>query len=311
MSTQISYLDTARSLRWHEAFAEYVPARHRALARRYTPWVPIVALTLVFSIMTLAIRSSTAFIDEALYITTGQEYLSYWFSDGARPDRGGVISGVPFLYPVLAAVVDSVGGLWLVRSISCVLMVTTIVLITKVTIRLVNYRAGVLAAASMSLVGPVVFLGQHGTHDAVCLTLLVGAAYLGVTKDSLKSAVAIGVLLTAAMAFKYTGVAFVPAILALTLFASPSHRIKRTAVAATTALVLTAVGLLAASDEILQAINVTTLNREEGSFGVIAPASQAYLLLLLRQHLGILLVLSVLGAVVVMLQSWRDRKSVV
>lgn len=305
MTTHVQYLDRARPLRWHEAFAEYVPERHRARARRYTPWLPVALVALLFSILSLAIHDPTAFVDEALYINAGYGYLDYWFSDGAAPDRAGVISGLPFLYPVIAAGIDAAGGLVLARFVSGVMMIITIVLIARITMRLVNYRAGVLAAAALALVGPVIFLGQHATHDAMCITLLVGAAYLGVAKTSLRAALMVGVLLTLAMGFKYTGAAFAVPILALVLFSSGARPVARTLVALATTVGLAAVGLYFASPSIREGISNTTVNREEGSFGVIAPASHSYLIDLLWANLGIMLLIALFGLVVMSTRSWR------
>lgn len=289
---------------WQQGLAAYLPERHRAWGERNAKHLPVTLATAVVALLAATTSQATAFIDEALYINAGYDYLNYWFAGGPYIDHATVLSGFPVLYPVLAAMLDSIGGLWLVRALSLVLMVTTIVLTARTSHHLFGYRAGMFTAAALGFVGPVVFLSQLATHDALSLTLLVTGIYLGVTRTSFRSAAMVGVVVAIATLVKYTGAAFVPAVLALTLLTGDATRrnVARTAIALLTATALLGSAYLLASDTIIAGMWDTTFARTEG-FGVIAPATTQQLLGLIGANVGLLVFVAAFGALTA--RSWR------
>lgn len=298
----------SRPLRWHEAVAEYFPARYRSWVRSRARCLPVMLAAIAFATVAIGISPGTAFIDEATYITTGYAYLDFWLRGGAAVDAPTALSGVPFVYPVLAAVLDALGGLWLARAVSLGLMVVVLFLVARFTIRLYGYRAGMLAGAAMASVAPVMFLGQHATHDAVCLALLMGALYLGTSSSHSRWVVpAVTAMLVGAVVVKYTAFAFVLPVLTIMVLSSGRDRrqLVRSAVIAVAVVVLIVVGYLVAPDVVREGIKVTTLNRAEGPLGVIAPASVTSLTWIFLGHLGIVLGLVGVGLRVV---SWSSQR---
>lgn len=293
-----------RPLTWEEGIAQYAPARARPWAERNMHHLPLTVALMMFALMAMFIRSSTAFLDEALYVKTGYGYLNYWLHGTPYTDLESSISGVAMLYPVFAAMLDSIGGLWLVRTASTVLVGVIIVLTARMVTHLVTYRAGVFTAFGLALTAPVIFLGQHATHDALSLTLIVGALYLSVTKTSARSAVAVGGLLSGAMAVKYTGAVFAPPVLVLLALTSTSRGMRRTFIALATMVALLIGGYFVVSDAIIEGLARTTFSREDGLFGVIAPTTTANLARLALGHLGPLLVGAAIGGVA-LLRHWR------
>lgn len=288
---------------WHDAVAEYLPRRHRSWARRNAHHLPLTIILLLYVLLVTNLNPTTAFIDEALYINAGYDYLAYWFSDGPYIDHARGFSGVPYLYPVLAAALDSIGGLVLVRAVSLLLVVTIIVLMGRVAEHVFGYRTGVFTTAAIAFSAPVAFLGQHATHDAPALALVVVALYIGVTRITLRSALAVGTLLAAAMATKYAAAAFAPAVLGAMLFVGKRPWVRTTIAATTTSLAgLTA--YLFASNTVLEGMITTTLDRSSGAFGVIAQASPTHLSTLLLGHIGLLATLVIGG--VFATRRWRN-----
>lgn len=291
------------SVTWQQGVAEYLPDRYRGWGRQHAQHLPLALSVLFMAVMTLGLSPPTAFIDEGLYLNAGHDYLAMWFADGAAIDYAISFSGVPYVYPVIAAVLDMIGGLWLVRAFSFAMVAVTVVLIARTTVSLFGYRAGMFAGAVVAFTAPVVFLSQHATHDALGLTLVVAALYLGVSKSSLTSAVWVGTLLVAAVTVKYAGVVFAPAVVGAMVLANRERSVAHGAVATALFVALMGAGYVLASDNIVEGLNTTTFNRNDGAFGVIAPTSTSNLLMLMAGHIGILAVLALAGALAV--KSWR------
>lgn len=192
-------------------------ATPRSRQRRHlkTPLLLVLATTAFWALM----LNNGVFIDEALYIMTGRSYLDHWFSGAPLPPDIGVgFSGTPVLYPVLAGLVDLVGGLQAVRLLSLLCVLSTMLLIRSTTAYLFTERAGLVAAMIFGFTAPVIYVGHLGTFDATVILMLATALYLGVTRTSIRSAVAIGLLLAAAVATKYTAYVFVLPVMFLMLF---------------------------------------------------------------------------------------------
>jgi hypothetical protein len=148
-------------------------------------WLYVVlAVTALFSVR----LRNTAFIDEALYLNAGKNYLAHWFGGADLPvGTGDLFSGVPVLYPVLAGALDNVGGLYLVRAFSLLCVLGTAVLIQRTTRAMFGGQSGTLAAAAFCFTGSVIFIGWFATFDALCILLLAAGAYVGVTRHGNKS----------------------------------------------------------------------------------------------------------------------------
>lgn len=280
-------LETYRRPEWNEAISQALPPRVQMPS---TPlWVgraPLIVLLALLAALSLRL-SNTAFIDEALYINAGHDYLRHWQTgDAAVQPYGDSFSGVPFVYPVFAAVLEILGGLQLVRGFSllCVLAATISVYQALSTLGL--RREGMLAAAVFALTGPVVFAGALATFDALVIAMLAVAFWTGVRKGWV-SALATGAILGAVPILKYTGAIFIPVVLGVVFLASARWR---AAVAAVIAGMIAGGAWLAWSNQIAAGIAFTTSHRH-----ALSPTPTSDLLAWMALDIGILLIIALFG----------------
>ncbi|QCU77650.1 hypothetical protein E7744_05110 [Citricoccus sp. SGAir0253] len=276
-----------------EASAATRPAR-RPMSRPTRQWLLLGAVAVYVVVLAVRLRN-TAFIDEALYINAGNAYLDHWF--GGRPlgDAGAFFSGLPVLYPVLAALIDSVGGLYLVRAFSLACVLATALLLFGTARRLWGRRAGLLAAATFLLSGPVVFIGWLGTFDALVVALLALGLWLGLARSGIPSAVLLGIVLTLATLTKYTAGLFVPVVLAATVVAG-AMGLRRAGVAAAVAVGSLAVVWTQGGADVARDVAFTTTGRQ-----ALSPVGAGELFGLLIDHLAFLILLAVVALVLM----WR------
>jgi hypothetical protein len=145
-------------------------------ARAPFPLDAILAVQIVLSARLL--WSNSAFNDEALYLWSGHWEIAHLLDGAAIPQFQRYFSGAPVIYPVIAAVADSYGGLVLARLLSLAFMLGATVLLYGATGRLFGRRSASWAAAVFALLGPVQFLGSFATYDAMAIFLLALGSYL-------------------------------------------------------------------------------------------------------------------------------------
>lgn len=251
----------------------------------------------------LALRlENTAFIDEALYINAGHAYLDHWFNGVPIPEgTGRFFSGAPMVYPVLAAALDSVAGLLLVRlfSLGCIILAS--IFLYQSVKAMFSEVAGRYAACLFLVTGAVLFVGHLATFDALCLMLLTLALFLGTRANFVLGGFGTSIALTGAIIVKYTALAFVPVILAV-IFLTTKDRFYRTLLS----LVLLALSLGGAwtlwGSEIGADLAFTTINRS-----ALSPTTTDKLLDSFFAYLGIMLFVGVFGFVIMLRQSWSRK----
>lgn len=235
------------------------------------PW-PLIGILVVQALLSLRlVWSNSAFNDEALYLWTGHWEIAHLIYGTAIPGFQTYFSGAPVIYPVVAAVVDSYGGLAAARLLSLAFMLGASLLLYLTTARLFTRRAGLIAAASFAVLGPVQFLGAFATYDAMALFLLVASAWLVTCARSWWSEPALivaALVLVMANATKYPSALWDPVVVAMVgLTASRASTvlagIRAARFAGYVALVL-AVLLYVGGHSYLQGILFTTLSRASG-----------------------------------------------
>jgi hypothetical protein len=164
-------------------------------------------------------------VDEALYIHGGHVVIEHLLHGGTvnageLSSFGKYFSGAPNLYPVVAAALDSVGGLGMVRLFSLLCMLIANVCVYRIGRHLFSENVGLLASLIFALTASVQFVGKLGTYDAPCLMLIALATAAGITKRSMVSASIVGTLLAVAAATKYAALALVPFVLLMTFLVS-------------------------------------------------------------------------------------------
>jgi hypothetical protein len=206
---------------WQEIFLSFAPpAKRTNMAKdRLTAW----RLPLIMILQTALTWRLSDIVndDEALYIHVGHVVIAHLLHGGAANASllrlyGSYLSGAPNGYPVVAAALDSTGGLILVRFFSLCCMLTATVCVYKIGRYLFNENVALLASLVFALTGSVQFIGKLATYDASCLVLVALASTLAITKRSTAIAPVIGTLLAVATVTKYTALAIVPFVLLMT-----------------------------------------------------------------------------------------------
>ena len=288
-------------------------AVERLLGARAAPLAMILAIQAALSLR--LVWRTTAFLDEALYLSVGHLELAHYLHHAPMPDVSYYLSGSPLIYPPLAAVADEVGGLAAVRLLSLVLMLLVTFLLHGVSRRLMGSRAAAFfAVALFAGLGPTQFLGALATFDVLALALLALATWLGVRAAEQRPAVmytlvcAGGLAMMLADAAKYAAALFDPVVVAVVVLAIWRLRGRSVGMTAGGAMVAAAgvplvSGYYLAGSSFRRGVLVTTVERPSGSDSV------GSVLALSAHATGVIAVLAVLGAVLCMfrLRSGPDR----
>ncbi|MEU6141343.1 glycosyltransferase family 39 protein [Streptomyces sp. NPDC047081] len=229
----------------------------------------LLCVLLIQAGLSLRLRG-TAFEDEALYVLAGHYEIGNILHGTPVPgDFEGYFSGYPKLYPVLAAMVDSVAGLAGVRIVSLVFMLGATSLLYAMTRRMFDVRAAIGAAALFSVIQSTVFLGNFATFDAAAIFFLALSAWIVVRTGR---APIVAVVLAAppavlAFATKYAAGLYLPTLLVLAVLTAYRHRgfraLARGVLLGGAMGVLLGAGYLFAGS--LGGISQTTTNRAKGA----------------------------------------------
>jgi hypothetical protein len=138
--------------------ADITAASHRSprIARVRVPgYWPLVAILAVQMIISLRlVGANTAFQDEALYLWAGHLEWAHVLHGTPIPPFSSFFSGAPVIYPPLAALADTIGGLAGARVLSLVFMLGSTTLLWAIADRLFGRRAAFFAAALFAVLGP-------------------------------------------------------------------------------------------------------------------------------------------------------------
>jgi hypothetical protein len=261
------------------------------------------------------VPSNTTFRDEALYLWTGQLEWSHWLHGAQLPTYFPTfLSGAPVIYPPLAALANSVGGLAAARGLSLCFMLGATALLYSLTTRIFDRRAALFAAALFAGIGSVGFLGAFATYDAMALFLLAAATWLGVRAAEASPVTRYlllagsGGLLTVSNTAKYAATLFDPVvIIVIVLFAwqrrGRVNGILAGVVTATTMAALIGGALLIGGSRYRRGIEFTTLARERG------PVPISGILFVSGEWIGIIALLAIIGALSLTVTGPRAAKA--
>src|SRR5262245_52944598 len=151
---------------------------------------------------------TAAFTDEAMYLSASHS--------SHRMAYAASFPGAPLLYPPLAAVFDSAGGLIAARLLSLVFMLGATALIYLIGDRLFGQIPGIFSALLFAVCGIAVHLGAAATFDPMALFLLVLALYAAVRMrdGGVRWLLLCPLALAGANAAKYSTIAWDPVIVA-------------------------------------------------------------------------------------------------
>jgi len=195
--------------------------RHRRFRVASLPWPLLAILTVQAGLSLRLVWSNTAFQDEALYLWAGHLEIAHWLHGTPIPAFPAYFSGAPVIYPPLAAVADSLGGLAAARLLSLAFMLCTTSLLWSTASRLYGRRSAFFAAAFFVGLGPSMQLGTFATYDAMSLCLVATSAWCvtraGVTRDETKWMAVAAFALILANATKYASALFDPVVVAMAI----------------------------------------------------------------------------------------------
>jgi hypothetical protein len=272
------------------------------LARLISGWWPLAAVLAVQAVFSLRlVRADTAFEDEATYLWAGHLEWAHWLHGTSIPAFPSYFSGAPVIYPPIAALADSVGGLAGARILSLAFMLGATALLWDAAARLFGRRAAFFAAALFAALGPTLHLGAFATYDAMSLLLVAFAGWCvvraGNRGDATSWMVAAGFALALANATAYSSILFDPVVLlmvVLTAVPQPGGRAaaRRIATVAIVLLTLLLAGALIGGSSYLGGFERTTWARVPGAASPSSVVADSW------SWIGIILVLAVGGTVV-------------
>ena len=273
---------------------------------------PLAGILIIQSLLSIQlIYRNTAFLDEATYLSAGHYLIQSWFhGGGANMHFSAYFSGYPDIYPVLAAMADSVGGLTAARLMSLGFLLTATLCCYASARRLWGRMAGWLAAAVFVSTAGAQFLGALATYDAMSLMLITIAAWIVIRfADGTTTRAAIGLVipvLILANATKYASAIFDLPVLGLAFFLILDRHGLRVAMRMTAILiaglaVATALLVGIAGPETLTGIMSTTLSRASGATPAGVVLDQSW------NWVGAVACLAALATVVGGVMAWRGR----
>jgi 4-amino-4-deoxy-L-arabinose transferase-like glycosyltransferase len=208
----------------HPAGPEAAANQRRRWGRVMGPallrWPLLIAILAVQAALSLPlVWNNTAFLDEAIYLSAGHTEIEHWLHGTPAPAYATYFSGAPVIYPPIAAMADSIGGLAAARILSLIFMLGVTLLLWMTASKLFGKRGGACAAALFAVLGPTLRLGAFATFDAMALLLLAASVWCVVSSrdrdDSALQLLAGVVLLAAANITKYSTMIFDPSVIIL------------------------------------------------------------------------------------------------
>lgn len=266
--------------------------------------VPVVAVFIMQAFVSVRLLKTGASGDESLYIYSGHQLIHELWHGGGSPFYETYFSGAPVLYPVLAAMLDHVGGLVLVRMVSGVFMLTATGLLLATARRLFGYWPAVVATGLFAGLGITQGLGAYATFDALALALMAFAAYCAVkVADNARWLLAIPAALLLANAVKYASVLFDPVVISLAaLMLRPEgwrRVVHRGAVLASVTGCVLAIAVALAGTAYFKGILFTTVARKTGT-GVLSltPASSHLIVMFSWHRIGLIVAVGTVAIIV-------------
>ena len=255
------------------------PVRPDRATGRRAGWLPLALILVVQAVLSARLfHAGIASDDEARYIYTGHQLILELWHGGGSPYFETYLSGAPVIYPVLAAMVDHLGGLVAVRLMSLAFMLGATTFLNATTRRMFGSPAGLAAAGLFAGLGLTQDLGALATYDAMSLMLVAAAAYCAVRtgpddRHAGRWLLLVPLMLVAANATKYVTVVFDPVVigLAASRLAGQGWKrvLQRAGVLGTATGCVIALFVVLAGSAYLKGIMFTTLSRPGGAQAVI------------------------------------------
>lgn len=254
--------------------------------RGWLPWLPLAAIVVTQALLSARlIPTSYASGDEGRYIYAGHQLIYELWHGGGSPYYENYFSGAPVIYPVLAALADSVGGLTAACLMSTVFMTVATIMLFMVTRELFGYWSAIFASGLFAGLGLTQDLGALATYDAMSLMLISIAAYGAVRASGTgqrrtsqtRWLLTIPAILFLANATKYLTIIFDPFVIALAAWQVSGWKaiLKRIMALGLATLTLDALGLFLAGAAYVRGLLFSTLARKAGTAAAFAAVKVA------------------------------------
>jgi len=211
--------------------ATEAPSRQRPPPRPWRQrvcWPLVVILAVQAGLSLSLIWSNTAFGDEALYLWAGHVEISHWVHPAmGLPALGSYkfsdyFSGAPQIYPVLAALADSIDGLAGARMLSLVFMISASLLLYSATVRVFGRRAAIVAVLVWAASESALRMGAYATYDGMAIFLISLGAWFAIQsafrhrRGELLALSSIALALAAITAYSYA--IYIPVVILVAIF---------------------------------------------------------------------------------------------
>ena len=130
-------------------------SERRSRGSAHIPGLVLIAILTLQAVLSLRlVWSNTAHLDEATYLYGGHVEIAHWLHGAPLPRLATYFSGAPVIYPPLAALAASIGGLAAARLLSLAFMLGATALLWSTTSKLFGARAAFFAAALFAAARP-------------------------------------------------------------------------------------------------------------------------------------------------------------
>jgi hypothetical protein len=190
-------------------------------------WAILIILLVQAALSVRLLGANTTFPDEGLYLFTGYLQVNHLLPLSQLMGLATWFSGSPEIYPTAGGLAAQWGGVAGARLLSLGFMLFTTGTLYAVTRRLWSSRMpAIFAAALFGWLGSVQFLGSFATFDAMALSLLALATWLGVRSVPCRLPLratllaATSICLVAAATTKYMAALYDPVVIAVLTLAT-------------------------------------------------------------------------------------------
>jgi 4-amino-4-deoxy-L-arabinose transferase-like glycosyltransferase len=179
----------------------------------------------------LNLEYNTAFVDEAIYATVGEEVLRGIFWESALSWMGG-----SYLYPIISATINHHLGLAGIRLFSILCMLIAGLTTSKIARQIGGRETEIVALIIFLFTANTLNLGQLGTYDTLSIAFLSLGTYTAVSSRYQKGlkrhllTILSAIFVACAVLSKYIAVLFIPAAILLILYKNKRLHILRTLV---------------------------------------------------------------------------------
>jgi hypothetical protein len=245
-----------------------------------------------FMVMVNDLGYNTLFLDEAINVAIGEDFLQGDYSRNAMAFHFG-----SYLYPAVSASMNKIGGIAAMRFMSTLMMCLATVFVYLSARNIFGFKAGLFSLLLFAFSGIILNLGQLAVYDSLALPFLAASLFFLITASTSENHRISYLLASSASAIfatlsKYIGLIYLPALFmtAFVLFWLKGTTIRNTLNLLFKYFLLPII-LILSYYTVFYWRDLTRVFQEQG----FSPASRGSILGIIGQEIGIVLLLAVAG----------------